>query len=87
MRSSLKELDGSLFNKDDFINKQNGKLAEKDRQIQSQKADMERLEKKTKMQEYKVRGQTIGNVPSDNGLLLCGLSHETSCMDTNATDA
>ncbi|XP_056454277.1 kinesin-like protein KIF23 isoform X2 [Gadus chalcogrammus] len=54
MRSSLKELDGSLFNKEDFINKQNGKLAEKDRQIQSQKADMERLEKKTKMQEYKI---------------------------------
>uniref|UniRef100_A0A8C5BGY4 Kinesin-like protein n=1 Tax=Gadus morhua TaxID=8049 RepID=A0A8C5BGY4_GADMO len=52
--SSLKELDGSLFNKEDFINKQNGKLAEKDRQIQSQKADMERLEKKTKMQEYKI---------------------------------
>ncbi|XP_059917862.1 kinesin-like protein KIF23 isoform X4 [Gadus macrocephalus] len=54
MRSSLKELDGSLFNKEDFINKQNGKLAEKDRQIQSQRADMERLEKKTKMQEYKI---------------------------------
>uniref|UniRef100_A0A8C5CRE2 Kinesin-like protein n=1 Tax=Gadus morhua TaxID=8049 RepID=A0A8C5CRE2_GADMO len=53
-QSSLKELDGSLFNKEDFINKQNGKLAEKDRQIQSQKADMERLEKKTKMQEYKI---------------------------------
>ena len=58
MRASLKELDGSLFNKEDFINKQNGKLAEKDRVIQSQKADMERLEKKTKMQEYKV-WQTI----------------------------
>ena len=63
MRSSLKELDGNLFNKEDFINKQNGKLAEKDRVIQSQKADMERLEKKTKMQEYKVRRQTIGKVP------------------------
>ena len=59
LRSSLKELDDGLFSKEDLIHKQNGKMAEKDRVIQSQKADMERLEKKTKMQEYKVRSQAI----------------------------
>ncbi|KAG7262659.1 hypothetical protein CRUP_012538 [Coryphaenoides rupestris] len=49
----LIELDDGLFSRDDVIHKQNGKLADKERHIQSQKADLDRLEKKTKMQEYK----------------------------------
>lgn len=54
MRSMLQELDSNLISKDNFIHEQNGKLLEKDKIIQINKAELDRLEKKTKMQEHKV---------------------------------
>lgn len=54
MKPVLQELDTSLISKDNFIQEQNGKLIEKDKIIQGNKAEIERLEKKTKMQEHKV---------------------------------
>ena len=57
----LQELDSNLISKDNFIHEQNGKLLEKDKFIQINKAEIERLEKKTKMQEHKV-----GNKPSNH---------------------
>ncbi|XP_029290689.1 kinesin-like protein KIF23 [Cottoperca gobio] len=54
MKSMLQDLDNSLISKDDFINEQNGKLVEKDRIIQNNKMEMERLEKRNKMQEHKI---------------------------------
>lgn len=57
MKSMLQRLDGNLLSKDDFIHEQNGQLAERDKIIQSNKAELERLEKKTKMQEQKVKAK------------------------------
>lgn len=54
IKSVLQELDTGLISKDNFIQEQNGKLLEKDRIIQGNKAEIERLEKKSKMQEHKV---------------------------------
>ncbi|XP_062318405.1 kinesin-like protein KIF23 isoform X2 [Osmerus eperlanus] len=54
MKSMLQELDSNLVTKDNFIHDQRGKLGEKDKIIQNQKAEMERLEKKAKMLEYKI---------------------------------
>lgn len=54
MKPVLQELDTSLISKDNFIQEQNGKLIEKDKIIQGNKTEIERLEKKTKMQEHKV---------------------------------
>lgn len=54
MKSVLQELDTGLISKDNFIQEQNGKLIEKDKIIQGNKAEIERLEKKSKMQEHKV---------------------------------
>lgn len=54
MQTVLQELDGNLISKENFIQEQNGKLMEKDTIIQSNKAEIERLEKKAKMQEHKV---------------------------------
>lgn len=73
MRSSLKELDEGVFSRDDVIHKQNGKLAEKERLIQSQKADLDRLEKKTKMQEYKVpsRPDPTPGLPDTHSSPVC----------------
>lgn len=57
MRSMLQELDSKLISKENLIHEQTGKLAEKDKVIQNNKTDLERLEKKTKMQEHKVGDQ------------------------------
>ncbi|XP_067090778.1 kinesin-like protein KIF23 isoform X2 [Osmerus mordax] len=54
MKSMLQELDSNLVTKENFIHDQRGKLGEKDKIIQNQKAEMERLEKKAKMLEYKI---------------------------------
>ncbi|XP_046889817.1 kinesin-like protein KIF23 isoform X2 [Hypomesus transpacificus] len=54
MKSMLQELDSNLITKENFIHDQRGKLGEKDKIIQNQKAEMERLEKKAKMLEYKI---------------------------------
>ena len=55
----LQELDRNLMSNDNFIHEQNGKLAERDRIIQNNKAELERLEKKNKMQEHKVSDKII----------------------------
>lgn len=54
MRSMLQELDNNLLSKDDIIHEHNGKMMERDKIIQNNKAEIERLEKKSKMQEHKV---------------------------------
>ncbi|XP_054475406.1 kinesin-like protein KIF23 isoform X2 [Anoplopoma fimbria] len=54
MKSMLQELDNALISKDNFIHEQNGKLGDKDRIIQNIKAEIERLEKKNRMQEHKI---------------------------------
>lgn len=59
MKSMLQQLDSNLISKDDFIHEQNGKLVERDKIIQNNKAEIERLEKKTKMQEHKVKDKII----------------------------
>ncbi len=59
MKSMLQELDSNLTSTDNFIHEQNCKLAEKDNTIWSNKAEIERLEKKNKMQEHKVKDTLI----------------------------
>lgn len=68
MKSMLQEMDGNLISNDNFIQEQNDKLLEKDKIIQGNKADIERLEKKTKMQEHKVRDK---NIKTSWKLLVC----------------
>lgn len=63
MKSMLQELDNNLLSKDNFIYEQNAKLVEKDKIIQNNKAEMERLEKKNKMQEHKVEKGKIYKSP------------------------
>ncbi len=54
LKSVLQEQDSNLFSKENFIQEQRGKLGEKDNMIQNQKNEIDRLEKKSKMLEYKV---------------------------------
>jgi len=54
MKSMLQDLDNNQISKDDLIHAQNGKLADKDKIIQNNKTELERLEKKNRMQEHKV---------------------------------
>ena len=61
MNSMLQELDNSLISKDSLIHEQNGKLAEKDKIIQSNTSEIECLKKGTKMQEYKVMDKIISD--------------------------
>lgn len=67
MKSMLQQLDSNVFSKDGLIYEQNGKLAEKDKIIHSNQAEIERLEKRTKMQEHKVKSKLI--VPYDRWLV------------------
>lgn len=55
MKPLLQELDSNLKSKDNLINEQNGKMLEMDKIIQSNKAEIDRLEKKNRMHEHKVR--------------------------------
>lgn len=64
----LQEMDSNLISNDNFIHEQNGKLVEKDKIIQNNKAEIERLEKRTKMQEHKVTGK---NIQTSWGFLVC----------------
>lgn len=66
----LHELDGNLISKENFIHEQRGKLGEKDKMIHNQKNEIDRLEKKSKMLEYKVilKIQILNSL-----LLLCGM--------------
>lgn len=54
LKSVLQEQDGNIVSKENFIHEQRGKLGEKDKMIQNQKNEIDRLEKKSKMLEYKV---------------------------------
>lgn len=51
----LRQLDSNQAAKENAVQEQNDKLSEKDRIIQSNKAEIERLEKRTKMYEHKVQ--------------------------------
>lgn len=72
MKSMLQELDNNLISKDDYIHEQNCKLAEKDKIIQINKTEIERLEKKTKMQEHKVEQHS--SLLKRSGLFKCLVS-------------
>ncbi|XP_053742508.1 kinesin-like protein KIF23 isoform X2 [Synchiropus splendidus] len=54
MRSMLQDLDHNQNSNDKLMNEINGQLMEKDRVIQSNKVEMERLEKKARMLENKI---------------------------------
>ncbi|KAJ8417191.1 hypothetical protein AAFF_G00284180 [Aldrovandia affinis] len=54
LKSMLQEFDGSLVSKENLLHEQRGKLGQKGSVILSQKADIERLEKKAKLLEYKI---------------------------------
>lgn len=51
----LQQLDGQLSARETFLHDQRSKLSEKEKIISSQRSEMERLEKKSKTLEYKVR--------------------------------
>lgn len=51
----LQQLDSNQAAKHNAVQEQNDKLSEKDRIIQSNKTEIERLEKRTKMYEHKVQ--------------------------------
>lgn len=59
MKSMLQQLDSNHMSNENIIHEQNGRLLEKDKIIQNNKAELERLEKKAKTQEHKVRDKTI----------------------------
>lgn len=54
LKSVLQEQDSNILSKENFIQEQRGRLGEKDKMIQNQKNEIDRLEKKSKMLEYKV---------------------------------
>uniref|UniRef100_A0A6Q2XRD7 Kinesin-like protein n=1 Tax=Esox lucius TaxID=8010 RepID=A0A6Q2XRD7_ESOLU len=54
LKSMLQEVEGHVTAKENFLHEQRGKLGEKDRVIVNQRNEMERLEKKSKMLEYKI---------------------------------
>lgn len=55
MKSMLQQLDTNLFSIDGLIDEQNGKLADREKLISNNQAEIERLEKRTKMQDHKVK--------------------------------
>lgn len=55
----LQEQDGNFVAKENFISEQRGRLGEKDKMIQNQKNEIDRLEKKSKMLEYKVLAHVV----------------------------
>lgn len=59
MKSMLQELDSTLSSKENLIHEHNGRLTEKDKVIQTNKTEIERLEKRNKMQEHKVHLELI----------------------------
>lgn len=54
LKSVLQEQDGNILSKENVIQEQRGKLGEKDKMLHNQKNEIDRLEKKSKMLEYKV---------------------------------
>lgn len=59
----LQQLGSNQAAKENAVQEQNDKLSEQDRIIQSNKAEIERLEKRTKMYEHKVRDKTRLTIP------------------------
>lgn len=59
LKSMLQEQDGNIVAKENFISEQRGRLGEKDKMIQNQKNEIDRLEKKSKMLEYKVLAHVV----------------------------
>lgn len=55
----LQQLDSNQAAEENAVEEQNKILSEKDRIIQSNKAEIERLEKRTKMYEHKVHDKKI----------------------------
>lgn len=62
LKAKLQDFDSHFATKENFIHDQRGKLGEKDKVIASQKTELERLEKKSKMLEYKVRYRICSQV-------------------------
>lgn len=59
----LQQLGSNQAAKENAVQEQNDKLSEQDRIIQSNKAEIERLEKRTKMYEHKVRDKARLTIP------------------------
>lgn len=57
LTSMLQQLDGNQAAKENGAREQKEKVSEMERTIQSNKAEIERLEKRTKMYEHKVQDQ------------------------------
>lgn len=55
MKSMLQDLGNNIISSDNLFHEQNGKLFEKDKVIEDNKAEILRLEKRTRVQEQKVR--------------------------------
>lgn len=53
----LQQLDSNQAATENAVQEHNDKLSEKDRIIQNNKSEIERLEKRTKMYEHKVRNK------------------------------
>lgn len=53
----LQQLDSNQAATENAVQEHNNKLSEKDRIIQNNKSEIERLEKRTKMYEHKVRNK------------------------------
>ncbi|XP_032805057.1 kinesin-like protein KIF23 isoform X5 [Petromyzon marinus] len=71
LRAGLQELDSNVMGRENWIQTQQDKLAEKDRQLAAQRAELERMEKKAKTLEYKVDVlQKTNNIHEDDKRLL-----------------
>ncbi len=68
LKSVLQEQNGNLLSKENFIQEQRGKLGEKDKMVQNQKNEIDRLEKKSKMLEYKVFAPSLSQDKKKNGI-------------------
>lgn len=55
LSSKLQQLDGQLNAKETILHEQRSKMGEKEKVITNQRTEIERLEKKSKTLEYKVR--------------------------------
>lgn len=71
LRAGLQELDNNVMGRENWIETQQDKLAEKDRQLAAQRAELERMEKKAKTLEYKIDVlQKTNNIHEDDKRLL-----------------
>lgn len=77
LKSLLQQLDSNQAAKENAVQEQNDKLSEKDRLIQSNKAEIERLEKRTKMYEHKVQDRKQPSQSLGDGCDLIFFFHQT----------